>query len=51
MLRVAEQSWRNLQAPELLPLVASGRTFKDGIVLKSGHEKNDRNHQPERTAA
>lgn len=51
MLQVAQQAWRKLNAPELLPLVASGMTFKDGIVLKSGHEKNDRNHQPERTAA
>ena len=51
MLQVAEQAWRKLNAPELVPLVASGRTFKDGIVLKSGHDKNDRNHQPERTAA
>lgn len=51
MLQVAEQAWRKLNAPELLPLVASGMTFKDGIVLKSGHDKNDRNHQPERTAA
>lgn len=51
ILQVAEQSWRKLNAPELLPLVASGMTFKDGIVLKSGHDKNDMNHQPERTAA
>lgn len=51
MLQVAEQSWRKLNAPELLPLVASGMTCKDGIVLKSGHDKNDMNHQPERTAA
>ncbi len=51
MLRVAETSWRKLNAPELLPLVASGMTFKDGIRLKSGNDKNDMNHQPERTAA
>lgn len=51
MLRVAETSWRKLNAPELLPLVASGMTFKDGIRLKSGHERNDMNHQPERPAA
>lgn len=51
LLRVAEQSWRKLNAPELLPLVASGMTFKDGIKLKSGDERNDMNHQPERTAA
>lgn len=51
MLQVAEQSWRKLHAPELLPLVASGRTFQDGIMLKSRHEKNNMNDQPERTAA
>jgi putative transposase len=51
MLRVAEKSWRKLNAPELLPLVASGMTFKDGIRLKSGHERKDMNHQPERTTA
>lgn len=51
MLRVAEQSWRKVNAPELLPLGASGITFKDGIRPKSGHDRNDMNHQPERTAA
>jgi len=51
LLQVAEQSWRTLNAPERLPLVASGMLFKDGILLKSVHERNDRNHQPERTAA
>jgi hypothetical protein len=51
MLRVAETSWRKLNAPELLPLVASGMRFKDGVKLKSGNETNDMNHQPERTAA
>ena len=51
MLRVAETSWRKLNAPELLLLVASGMTFKDGIVLPSGQERNDMHHQPERTAA
>ncbi|HMS86533.1 MAG TPA: transposase [Nitrospira sp.] len=51
MLRVAEQSGRKLNAPNLLPLVASGMTFKDGIRLKSGHERKKMNHQTERTAA
>jgi hypothetical protein len=46
-----EQSWRKRNAPEFLPLVASGFTCPDGIMLKSGHERNDRNHQPKRTAA
>lgn len=51
MLRVAEKSWRKLNAPELLPLVTSGMTFKDGIKLQSGHERSVINHQQERTAA
>lgn len=51
MLRVAEKSWRKLNAPELLPLVASGVTFKDGVMTKSGSVESDVNHQPERTAA
>jgi len=51
LLQVAQQSWRKLNAPELMPLVASGMLFKDGIVLKSGRDRNDRNLQPERTAA
>lgn len=48
MLQVAEQAWRRLNAPELLPLVVSGMTFTDGIMQKSGHERIDSNHQPER---
>ena len=51
MLRVAETSWRKLTAPELLPLVASGITFKDGVMIKSGRVESDVTHQPERTAA
>jgi len=31
MLRVAEQTWRKLNAPDLLPLVAAGVVFKDGV--------------------
>jgi putative transposase len=51
ILQVAEKSWRKLTAPELLPLVASGVTFNDGVMTKSGGAENDVNHQPERTAA
>jgi hypothetical protein len=40
-----------MNASELLPLVASGIRFKDGIALKSGQMRNDIDHQPERTAA
>lgn len=51
MLRIAEQAWRTLNAPELLPLVASGRTFKDGRMTRSERVKRDGNDQAERTAA
>lgn len=51
MLRVAETSWRKLNAPELLPLVASGITFNDGAMTKSGRVESAVNHRPERTAA
>ncbi|MBS0180934.1 MAG: transposase [Nitrospira sp.] len=51
MLRVAEKSWRKLNAPQLLPLVASGMKFKDGVMLKSKHMKSDVGPQSERTAA
>jgi transposase-like protein len=51
MLRVAEQAWRKLNAPELLPLVASGAKFKDGKMTGSESMKSNGNYQPERTAA
>jgi putative transposase len=51
ILQVAEKSWRKLNAPELLPRVASGVTFKDGMMTMSGGAESDVNHQPERTAA
>lgn len=51
MLQVAEKSWRKLNAPELLPLVASGVMFNDGAMPKSGSVESDGNYQPERTAA
>lgn len=51
ILRVAEPSWRILNAPERLSLVASGVVFHDGAMTKSGRVKNDVTHQPERTAA
>lgn len=51
MLRVAEKSWRELHAPELLPLVTSGVTFKDGVMTRSEAFENAMNHQSEKTAA
>ncbi|MBX3301775.1 MAG: IS256 family transposase [Nitrospira sp.] len=51
ILRVAEKSWRKLHGPELLPLVASGVTFKDGVMTQSGDLESAVIHQSERTAA
>ena len=39
LLTVAEKSWRRLNAPELLPLVARGVKFKDGIEMKRKESK------------
>jgi len=38
-LLVAEQSFRRLDAPELLPQVAEGVMYVDGVREKRGHEK------------
>jgi transposase-like protein len=51
MLRLAEQTWRRLNAPELLPLVASGVPCKDGRMNRSGSVTCNGNDQAERTAA
>lgn len=51
LLRVAEKSWRKLQAPELLPLVASSVPFKDGVMTQSEALVHAANPQPEKTAA
>jgi len=51
MLRVAEQAWRKLNAPELLPLVASGVPFKDGSMRRSGSVNCNKTNHSERTAA
>ena len=50
MLRVAEQSWRKLNAPELLSLVAVGVTFKNGVRTSPGRAERNTTQQPERTA-
>lgn len=51
ILQVAEKSWRKLNAPELLPLVASGVKFKDGEMIKSSKTKIETQGQPEMIAA
>jgi transposase-like protein len=51
VLRVAEQTWRKLNAPELLPLVASGTTFTDGIRDEIRQERDQPKPQPEAIAA
>ena len=51
MLRVAEQAWRKLNAPELLPLVAAGVSCTDGRMIQTVRVNRDGNEQTERTAA
>ncbi len=51
MLRVAEQTWRKLNAPELLPLVASGATFQDGVRHQGNLDRREPQPQPKRAAA
>ena len=50
LLRVAEKSWRRLRSPDLLPLVARGVKFKDGVAMPEKIE-NSGQHQQERDAA
>lgn len=44
MLRVAEQTWRKLNAPDLLTLVAAGVKFQDGVRqdVKAKHDEESR---------
>jgi len=51
MLQVAEKSWRKLYAAQLLPLVASGAKFKDGVMTTSTSANSEVNHRPKRIAA
>jgi len=52
MLQVAEKTWRKLNAPELMPLVASGVKFKDGVMMKRTTSSNSEiNHRRKRIAA
>jgi transposase-like protein len=51
VLRVAEQTWRKLNAPELLPLVASGVRFQDGVRDEAKEAHSAPNSQPETIAA
>jgi len=41
VLRVAEQTWRKLNAPDLLPSVAAGVVFKDGSRNEAEAEHNE----------
>jgi transposase-like protein len=41
VLRVAEQTWRKLNAPNLLPSVAAGAVFKDGLRNEAEAEHNE----------
>ena len=40
-LRVAEQTWRKLNAPDLLPSVVAGVVFKDGVRNDAEAEHNE----------
>ena len=51
LLTVAELTWRKLNAPELLPLVASGATFTDGVRDEAKQECSQPKPQPEAIAA
>ena len=51
MLRVAEQTWRKLNAPDLLPLVASGVRFQDGVRDEAKPDRGEPQFQPEAVAA
>jgi hypothetical protein len=51
MLRVAEQTWRKLNAPELLPLVAAGASFTDGARDEAEQERSQPEPQSEAIAA
>lgn len=51
MLQVAEKSWKRLHAPELLPLVSSHVTFKDGVMTQSEGFAKTVNRHSQRTAA
>ncbi len=51
ILRVAEKTWRKLNAPELLPLVASGVNFEDGARIEQANTKSAEKFQPESAAA
>jgi hypothetical protein len=51
LLTVAQQTWRKLNAPELLPLVASGVRFQDGLRVEEKLEEGAPRLQPKRIAA
>ena len=51
MLQVAEKSWKRLHAPELLAMVSSNVTFKDGVMTQSDSFAKSVNRHSERTAA
>ena len=51
MLQVAEKTWRKLNSPDLLPLVASGMLFEDGVMAGAKPGSREPNAQPEHAAA
>ncbi|MFI5091606.1 MAG: IS256 family transposase [Terriglobales bacterium] len=51
VLRVAETTWRKLNSPELLPLVASGVRFQDGVRDDGKLDGSESKFQPKAIAA
>jgi transposase-like protein len=51
VLRVAERTWRKLNAPELLPLVAAGASFTDGVRYEAEPDRRRTKPRPEAVAA
>jgi hypothetical protein len=51
VLRVAELTWRKLNAPHLLPLVASGVRFRDGVRYEATLDRSEPKVQPTAVAA
>jgi transposase-like protein len=50
LLTVAEKRWRRLRSPELMPLVARGMKFKNGVIVKEKENKEGL-EIPEKSAA
>jgi hypothetical protein len=43
LLESAEQGWRSINAPDLVPQVRSGAKFKDGKLVQTQDQQLDEN--------